>query len=106
MGFLNKSMEDQQEDELRALTFKMAELEKQRNDSRLQCELRAQQVIATQAAIDEELRIRVQLEARHESCQINVVREFGLPSPGSTKTTISPSGIRENIVVKEQVDVV
>merc|ERR1712226_1473364 len=111
----NKSMEDQQEDELRALTFYMAELEKQRNDLRLQCELRAQQVIATQSAIDEELRIRVQLEARHQSCQCKTVREFksdcspyistGIYLPGSTTTPISPYSVKEKVVVKEEVDV-
>merc|ERR1712151_968261 len=112
----NKSMEDQQEDELRKLTFYMAELEKQRNDLRLQCELRAQQVIATQSAIDEELRIRVQLEARHQSCQCKTVREFksdcspyistGIYSPGSTTTPISPYSVKEKVVVKEEVDVI
>merc|ERR1712050_672139 len=110
----NKSIEDQQEDELRALTFYMAELEKQRNDLRLQCELRAQQVIATQSAIDEELRIRAQLEARHQSCQCKTVREFksecspyistGIYSPCSTTTTISPYSVKEKVVVKEEVD--
>merc|ERR1711920_652381 len=49
-AFRIKSIEDQQEDELRALTFYMAELEIQRTDLRIQCEERAQQVIATQLA--------------------------------------------------------
>merc|ERR1712190_684736 len=81
-----------------------------------QCELRAQQVIDTQSAIDEELRIRAQLEARHQSCQCKVVREFksdcspyistGTCSPGNTTTTISPYSVKEKVVVREEVDLI
>merc|ERR1712087_13919 len=61
-------------------------------------ELWAQQVIATQLAIDEELRIHLQLEARHQACQCKGVREF--------KCDISPYIVREKVIVREEIDVI
>merc|ERR1712087_329423 len=61
-------------------------------------ELWAQQVIATQLAIDEELRIHLQLEARHQACQCKGVREF--------KCDISPYIVKEKVIVREEVDVI
>merc|ERR1712039_587365 len=77
-------------DELRAVLFTIAEVEKQRNELRRQVELRDQELVRTQAAIDEELRIRCQLEARHNSCQRKVVREFGVPCATACSSGIRP----------------
>jgi len=71
-----KCMEDQQEDELRAMIFLIAEMEKHKEDLRQQRKLLADQVKATLEALDEEERIGEQRKQRYRDFEDKNVCEF------------------------------